>query len=124
MAGTITNARVLGNGVPVGGIAVDVTADSANHTIPDWSPATDARLADLTKYISAVRVLFDGTTPPNTLTVTVKDGIGVTIASGTLTASGSIDLGGSPIPTAGGLTVSFSGNTTNSAKFTIGILFL
>ena len=120
----LKNARYLGNQVPVAGMAIDAVAGESDHLIPDWDVSKDPNLNNLSRFIYACRVLFDGTTPPNSLTVTIKDGIGVTIATGTLTASGEIDLGGSPIPTAGGLTVSFSGNTTNSAKFTMEILFV
>lgn len=73
-------------------------------------------------FISAVRVQFGGTAP-NTLTVTVKDADGHTIVTGTLTASGQLDLEGTTPMFVNGLSVACSGNSTNSATALITVLY-
>ena len=73
-------------------------------------------------FISAVRVLFGGTAP-NTLTVTIKDTDGHTIVTGTVTASGSLDLEGATPTFVDGLTIACSDNTTNNASATITIVY-
>ena len=88
------------------------TDDAASPSIPD----TD--FEDISGFLIGARVKFDGSTPPNTATVTIKDKNGVELVSGTVTASGIIDVD-NPIPFINGLTVSVSGNTTNSAIATI-----
>ena len=123
MSGAWSGSYWIGNQAQPAGIVNSFTADSSAHTIPDWDKMIDDNLKNLSRIISAVRVLFDGTTPPNSLTVTVKDGIGVTIASGTLTATGIISMD-TPVQTAGGMSVTLTGNTTNSAEGTVELLFL
>jgi len=73
-------------------------------------------------FLSAVRVLFGGTAP-NALTVTVKDTDGHTLVTGSLSASGELDLEGKTPLFVNGLAVAVSGNTTNSATATISILY-
>lgn len=65
-------------------------------------------------HLSGVGVVFGPVTLPDTLTVTVKDSLGVTIASGTLTATGRLESF-SPAPFVGALTVTLTGNTVASA---------
>ena len=64
-------------------------------------------------HICAVGVKF-GATAPNTITVTISDSHGITIFTGTLTASGRIDMD-KQVPFVGPLTVAHSGNTTVNA---------
>jgi len=64
-------------------------------------------------HIAAIGVKF-GATAPNTVTVTISDAHGIPICSGTVTASGRVDLS-SPVPYVGVLTVAHSGNTTVNA---------
>jgi hypothetical protein len=65
-------------------------------------------------HLSGVGVVFGPVTLPDTLTVTIKDSLGVTIASGTLTATGRLESF-SPSPFVGALTVTLTGNTVASA---------
>ena len=65
-------------------------------------------------HIAAIGVKFSIVTIPNTITVTISDSHGIPICSGTLTATGRIDLS-SPVPYVGVLTVAHSGNTTVNA---------
>jgi hypothetical protein len=76
----------------------------------------------LSGFLSAVRVLF-GTTPPDSITVTLKDADGHTLATGTLTASGEIDLDGETPVFVNGLSVAVAGNTTDGATALISLLY-
>jgi hypothetical protein len=92
------------------GLVREFTADASAATIPDLT------IDDLSGHLVAIDVEFDGTTAPNALVVTVKSATGTTLlTSASLTASGRVTVT-SPIPFADGLLVSFSTNTTNSAK--------
>ena len=97
------------------GLAWKFTADASDHTIPDQT------ITDVSGYLGGVDVEFDGTTPPNSLIVSIKT-IGGIVLPGfpatALTASGRIDIS-PPVWFAGGLIISCSNNTTNSAKATI-----
>jgi hypothetical protein len=89
--------------------------------------ATAAFTAHTTAYsfdgaLAAVGVKF-GTTAPNSLTVTIADVLGVTIATGTVTASGYLELDRPLFFTPGPLTITLSGNTTNSAAATVALTF-
>jgi len=88
----------------------DFTADAVAATIPDL-PITDINPSRITD----IGVVFDGTTPPDSLTVTVKDIDGLTAWSGTFAASGRLACDERPA-ILGGCTVACSGNTTNAAK--------
>lgn len=80
-------------------------------TIPDATTPTNSVTGGIFDGISVV----SGSTPFNSITVTVKNSRGATLASGTVTASGGIDV----IPArsfVGALTVSHSGNTTANAN--------
>jgi hypothetical protein len=73
-------------------------------------------------FIVAVGVKFSEVTVPNTITVTITDSQhGIQIFTGTLTATGRIELDAN-IPYAGELTVAHSGNTTVNALGTTYIL--
>lgn len=95
-------------------------------TFSAGNPAAD--LADtsigtnFSGFLSAVRVLPGGTAF-DSLLVTVKDSDGNTIASGTLTAAGELDLDGKTPLFINGLTIACSGNSTNSATATITIVY-
>ncbi|MDP1817984.1 MAG: hypothetical protein Q8K92_26260 [Leadbetterella sp.] len=65
-------------------------------------------------HLSGVGVVFGPVTLPNSITVTIKDNHGVTIASGTLTATGRLESF-SPQPFVGPLSVYLTGNTTPGA---------
>ena len=122
MAGTLTNSRPLGNQDTMAGIAIDFTAGS-DGAIPTWNSTTDPNLTNLTRYISGVRFV-KGSPAPNSLTITVKDGLGIPGPTGTLTDTGVIDLYGIPFPVAGGFSVEFTGTSTSGAKGTMEILFV
>lgn len=72
-------------------------------------------------FIVAVGVKFSAVTVPNTITVTITDSHGIQIFTGTLTATGRIELDAN-IAFAGPLTVAHSGNTTVNALGTTYIL--
>lgn len=101
---------------PVVGYRFAVVADAAAATIPD------SVTGEIAGFLAGVGIEF-GSTAPDSLAVVVKDIQGITIASGTLTASGRLTLD-NPVPFAGALTVSASGNTTNSAEFEIMLLVI
>ncbi|MBU1567729.1 MAG: hypothetical protein KJ630_19155 [Proteobacteria bacterium] len=84
---------------------------STADDIPDCDIATSGG------HLSGVGVVF-GTTAPDTVTITVKDSDGMTLASGTLTATGRLESF-APAPFVGALTVSVSGNSTLSATGTV-----
>lgn len=68
------------------------------------------------------RVQF-GATAPNSLTVTITDVDGHTVAtSGAITASGNVTLTGTP-SFVGGLSVACSGNSTNNATALITLIY-
>lgn len=60
-------------------------------------------------------VVFDATTPPNSLTVIIKDQFGIELATGTFAASGRLDLLAPIVFVPGQLSISISGNTTAGA---------
>ncbi len=82
---------------------------------------TDQDLGELGGALYNIRAKF-GTTAPNSLTITIKDDDGITLATGTLTESGSITID-SPVLFVGGLSISISGNTTVNATATISLYF-
>lgn len=93
-------------------VADDATAAFTAHTT---ALSFDGALA-------AIGVKF-GTTAPDSLTVTVADVLGVTIAAGTVTASGYISLDRPMFFTPGPLTIALTGNSTNSAAATVSLVF-
>lgn len=98
------------------GLEYELTADSANGSIPDLSKV------EISGYLVAIDVVFDSTTPPDTITVVFKtsDGI-VLLASSALTSSGRIDVDPA-LPFSDGFIITCSGNSTNSAKAKIILL--
>ena len=97
--------------------AAEFTADAADASIPDWA------ITGSTGLLCAAGAAFDDTTPPDALTLTVKDSRGVTVVTGSLTASGRIAFDEGPQAIVGGCTVACSGNTTNSAKAVVFLVF-
>ena len=92
------------------------TADSADASIPSTScPIKGA-------FLCGFGVLF-GTTPPSSLDIVLTDEDGLTIATGTLSASGRGTLS-TPVPILNSINIALSGNTTNSATGTLYIYFL
>lgn len=108
----------VGNTKNMFAISAVFTADAANASIPDLS------LADMpSAFLTDVGVVFDGTTPPNTLTVSVKDIDGLTaFTESSITASARIAASDRP-SLVKGLTVACSANTTNSAKARVTLYF-
>lgn len=94
------------------------TADASAATIPDKVTESVAGA------IVAIRVKFDGDTPPDALTVTVKDPDGATIATEAFTASGYVLLDKPMWFVPGQLTISCEGNSTNSAEGSITVVLL
>ena len=105
------------------GLPFEFTADAADGLIPSHE------FSKVSGGLLGFTVVFDGTTPPNSLTILPQTVDGVSLAgffdSLIFTASGQVlTSNGSPIPVAGGLTLVLSGNTTNSAKAKIIALFI
>lgn len=99
------------------GFAYAFVADSATAAFTAHTTALSFDGA-----LAAVGVKF-GTTAPDSLTVTVADVLGVTVAAGTVTASGYLELDRPLFFTPGPLTITLSGNTTNSAAATVALTF-
>ena len=96
---------------PLKVLEISLTADAADGSFP--SVLFDTGFGGI---LMDVSVVFDGTTPPNALTWSLKDAYGLVIASGTsITASTSRGVLDSNMPTRGGSLVC-TGNSTNSAK--------
>lgn len=96
------------------GVARSFTADASDGSVPDEV------IESLGGSIMCLAVAFDGTTPPNSCTVSLVDEDGITIATtGAITASGRTYFDDGLIPVAGNVTITVSGNTTNSAKATV-----
>lgn len=123
MAGTWTLTTDMSEGYvgpePIGlwKIVGDFTDDASGNglaetTITAWSGA-----------LSAVRVLFDETTTPDSLAVVIKDIDGNELLSETLTASGEMYMT-QPKVIVGGFTLTVSGNSTASAVAQFSFLML
>ena len=98
---------------------VSLTADASDALFPVYSLPSD-----FAGMISDISVVFDGTTPPNSLTCLTKDGYGLTIHSvGPITASTGRGLLDANVAVVGGGSITVTGNTTNSAKVKV-ILYL
>ena len=86
------------------------TADASAATVPDWTFAHDC------SFLFGVGAVFDGTTPPDAINITIKDQNGLAVATAAaVSASGRQSLT-TPVPMINGGTISIDGNTTNSAK--------
>jgi len=73
--------------------------------------------------LAGIGVKF-GTTPPDSLIVTVSDVLGIPVVVGAaLTASGYVQLDRPMFFTPGPLTITLTGNTTNSAAVTVSLVF-
>lgn len=103
---------------PTIGYAYEFTADSSDGSVPDKTTAPMAGA------LAAVAIVFDGTTAPNSVTLTVADALGATIVTDTVTATGYLDLDKPMVFLPGALTISVSGNTTSSAKAKISLVFI
>ena len=122
MAASITQASIV-EGLHIGS---ETKIFKKTVTFSAGNPAADLAITsigtDISGFLSAVRVLPGGTAF-DSLLVTVKDSDGNTIASGTLTGAGELDLDGKTPLFINGLTIACSGNTTNSATATITIAY-
>jgi hypothetical protein len=98
------------------GVVKTFTADASDGSVPD------VEIPSVSGLLAAVDVEFDGTTPPDSMTLLVKSVGGITLAtSAALTASGRVSLD-PPVSFGGGLIISVSGNSTNGAIATISAL--
>jgi hypothetical protein len=100
-----------GDSLDMFAVAREFTADASAATVPDWD------LKDIpSAFLVDLGVVFDGVTPPDTLTVTVKDIDGLTVfeESG-ITASARVVVADRP-SIIKGCVVAISANTTVSAK--------
>ena len=122
MAASITQASIV-EGLHIGS---ETKLFKKTITFSAGNPAADLALTSIgtafSGFLSAVRVLF-GATAPSSLTVTVTDADGHTIVTGTLSASGELDLEGKTPVFVDGLSLTVSGNTTNSATAVISLLY-
>lgn len=97
------------------------TADAAAATVP----VNSAFLNYPTAFLTDVGIVFDGTTPPDSVTIQIKDSFGLVVHPNdtlTFTASGRCVLTDRPC-CVGGVTVTITGNTTNSAKARVVLYF-
>lgn len=123
MAGTTTTTLVRGHidGSlnPQVAYEVNFTADASNAAFVNGSvPSNVAGLID------DIGIIFDGTTPPNTVTISITDGYGrVVYSASSITATQAKGLVDVPVPIVNGLSIALSANTTNSAKVKI-IVFM
>jgi hypothetical protein len=92
-------------------------ADAADGSVPAWA------ITQPSAFLVGVGVVFGGVTPPDTLTVTIKDADGLEIYSEVFIASGRGDIS-APIPVVANCTVELSGNSTNSATGTVILYFV
>lgn len=123
MAGSWTKVTDRGASNVSGGVHPNMaaltavfTADAADASIPDLSLT-----AYPISFVTDVAVKFDGTTPPDSCTVSIKDLDGLVIHpndSLIYDTSGRYTISDRP-SCVGGVTVSVEGNTTNSAKATV-----
>ena len=88
----------------------EFTADASAATVPDWTFAHDC------SFLFGFGAVFDGTTPPDAINITVKDQNGLTVATAAAVASSGRQSLTNPVPLINGGTISIDGNTTNSAK--------
>jgi hypothetical protein len=106
-SGWITNARTT----PVYKYSAYFLDDASPGTFSDFTTAS----GDFTGGILQRVTVKAGETAFNTITVTVKDSDGVTLVTGTLTATGELEMDG-PKAFTGQLTISLSGNGTANAN--------
>ena len=99
-------------------ISNEFTADASLATIPDWDSTYDCA------FLVGFGCIYDGTTPPDSLTITVKDADGLTVATASATSASGRGTLTAPVPLINGFTVSLSDNTTNSAKGTVKLLVI
>jgi len=94
---------------------VQFTADAADGSFPVYTLPTD-----FAGMVSDISFVFDGTTPPNSLTYVIKDGYAIPYLPGsgttTITASSGRGLLSQNTPIINGGTITLTGNATNSAK--------
>jgi len=87
-----------------------------NFLFTDGNPvagiSAQAILTDVSGVLTGVRVKFSAVTVPNTMTITITDADGITLAAGTLTANGIISITDPPQAISEGMKVTISGNTT------------
>jgi hypothetical protein len=92
----------------------DFTADAADASFPVASLSSFGVVAG---NIVDVGVIFDGTTPPSALTLSIADGYGaVFYSAAALAATQARGLLSQVVPTVNGVSVTPTGNATNSAK--------
>jgi hypothetical protein len=98
------------------GLVKTFTADDSDGSMPDES------IHSVSGWLVGIDVEFDETTPPDSITVVIKSIGGITLAtSAALTESGRVSID-PPLPIGGGVILSASGNTTNSATASIVLL--
>ena len=98
---------------------MDFTASSV-----DGSFAVGNLPSNLACLVLDIGIIFDGTTPPNTLTVSIAGGFGsVLYSTSSLVATAPRPILLQAMPVTNGLSCTLSANTTNSAKVKV-IFFL
>ena len=85
-------------------------ADSSNASVPDWK-IDDVRPA----FLADIGVVFDAVTPPDTVTITIKDIDGLQVYQNIFSGSERLTIDERP-SLIGGAIISISGNSTNGAK--------
>lgn len=120
MASTITYSSFTGKAAS-SGLSDQVVAETASFAYDATPSAMDVYSTKHMEggHLSGVGIVF-GSTPPNTLTISIADSFGVVVASGTIVSAGRmIDF--APQPFIGNLTVTLTGNTTASATGAIAL---
>lgn len=107
---SIRHCYIGGKLNPVKVFEVSFIADVADASFPVFNMP-----ADLGGILLDTSVAFDGVTPPDTLTFSIKDGYGLTMDSGTILASTTKSRLPQNLLFRSG-SVTLTGNTTNSAK--------
>lgn len=85
-------------------------ADLSNASVPDWK-IDDVRPA----FLADIGVVFDAVTPPNAVTITIKDVDGLQVYQNIFGGSERLTIDERPSLIDGAI-ISISGNSTNGAK--------
>ena len=107
---TFHSGAVNGTAKTTHGVEYELTADASAATIPEKSTT------ELSGALVDCLVVFDGTTPPDSLTVKIEDSLGGEVMAATVfSATGYATPDNVQVFLPGPLNIVCTGNTTNSA---------